>query len=57
MMAETFSTDKAYIYLVDNLANTITRYTDTGETKTFPSEAGLIGLGVRQRELMCIADA
>jgi hypothetical protein len=47
MIAETFSAERAYIYLVDNENKTIIRYTETGETKTYPIDAGLIGLGIR----------
>lgn len=57
MIAETFSAERAYIYLVDNDNKTITRYTETGETKIYPIDAGLIGLGIRARELLSISDA
>ena len=57
MIAETFSVDRAYIYLVDNDRKEILRYTDTGEMKVFPIDAGLIGMAIRQRELLSIADA
>jgi hypothetical protein len=43
MIAETFGVDRAYMYLVDNERGEILRYTDTGETKIFPLDAGLIG--------------
>jgi len=46
MLAETFGVDRAYIYLVDNENKKIVRYTDTGDTKIFSIEAGLIGLGI-----------
>lgn len=46
MLAETFSVDRAYIYLCDHEKQVIMRYTDTGETKIFPIDAGLIGLGI-----------
>ena len=57
MIAETFGVDRAYIYLVDHENKTIIRYTDTGETKIFPIDAGLVGLAIRKRELMSITDA
>jgi len=57
MLAETFGVDRAYIYLVDNDNKKILRYTDTGETKIFSLDAGLIGLGIQKRELLSITDA
>lgn len=56
MIAETFSVDRTYLYLVDNEKKQIMRYTDTGDTKVFPIDAGLIGMAVRQRELLSIVD-
>lgn len=46
MVAETFGSDKAYIYLVDSEKKQIIRHTDIGETKIFPMEAGLVGLAI-----------
>lgn len=47
MIAETFSVDRAYIYLVDNEKKEIMRYTDTGEVRVFPYHAGLVGLAIK----------
>jgi sugar lactone lactonase YvrE len=57
MLAEIFSVERAYIYLVDHESKTIIRYTDTGETKIFPMHTGLVGLAIVKRELLSITDA
>lgn len=49
MIAESFSTDRAYIYLVDYETNSILRYTDNGEKKVFPLDSGLIGLAIKKK--------
>lgn len=33
------------------------RYTDTGETKIFPMNAGLIGLAITKKDAISISDA
>lgn len=47
MIAETFSVERAFIYLVDNENKRIMRYTDDGDTKIFPIDAGLVGLAIK----------
>jgi hypothetical protein len=46
MLSETFRVDRAYVYLVDLEGGAILRCTDTGDTKIFPINAGLIGLAI-----------
>ena len=57
MLAETFRVERAYIYLTDYDKKIIFRYTDTGETKTYPINTGLIGLAIQRKELLSVMDA
>lgn len=57
LLADAFGVDRAYIYIVDKDKKEVTRYTEEGEIKVFPIDAGLIGLAIQKRDALSIPDA
>ena len=51
MIAETFSVERAYIYVIDNERQKIIRYKDleSNITSEFPITEGLVGLAIQKR--------